>query len=514
MWPESKEAYENALRYKPDLVPALHGLASLLRGMNKTEEAISYFKKALQLDPNHNRAFAELACLYDLTCYWPGYTEREKKLHLLSKASIAKEQPPPIDALSMIYRDWPAQEILTLMGNFGRFSLEQLPTYQKQVNFTFTKTAKKRLRIGYLSSDFTNHPVAHLTNNLYAHHNREQFEVVGFYLGDDTSSVYYKHIAASCDKFISLFNAKDVEGAKKIYAENIDILIDLNGYTKGCRSYMLALKPAPIQAHYLGFLAPMAAPYIDYVIADEWVIPPTTAAIGYSEKPVYLPYYQVYDNKTEISDKPLQRKDYDLPEDKFVYCCFNNTYKIQPQIFAVWMKILAQAPNSVLWLLKTSDLVKHNLFEAAKAHGIDTARLIFAGYEERSLYLARYRLADLFLDTPFYNANTTGSDALWAGLPLLTYPTPNFAGRGASSALRALGVPELIASDLKNYQEIALHFYNNPEALAQIRAKMAAQRDTSQLFDMQNTIRHLEKGYQTMWEIYLRGETPRPIKTY
>lgn len=512
MFPDAQECFEKALKIQPNFPKAAAKLGVVLKIQNKIEEALKYLKLALELNPDCQESYVTLCGIYDSICYWEDYQERQTKLLNLNREHIKQKQPSPISVLTAIGYDWPAADLLICAQSHSNAVEKLITISNKKINFTFTPQQKSRLKIGYISSDFHNHPVAHLTYNLYAFHDRSQFEIFGFSLGASNDSSHFRtHIAASCDHFVDLFITDDLAAAKKIYDSGIDILVDLNGHTHGNRMKILAFRPAPIQAHYLGFLGSMGSNFHDYILADEIVLPPAIAATAYSEKPVYLPYYQIFNNEQSIADKPLQRKDYNLPENAFVYCCHNSAMKIRPQIFSVWMEILAKTPNSVLWLIGTTKVTQENLRREAQQRNIDPTRLIFVGYEERSLYIARYRLADLFLDTPFYNANTTGSDALWAGLPLITTPTENLAGRGATSALMALGVPELIFPTFETYRDKAIYFYENRHELQKIREKIAKNKQTHLLFDSKSTVQYIEKAYWQMWEIFRKGESPRAI---
>lgn len=510
---DAQQCYVNALKLKPKNSQTLLNLSHVLREFGKYAQAIYYLEFALKYDPQSAEIFCGLEGLYDQTCNWNNFEKRRAQLFALHHQTIQEKKKSPIGSLTAISLEWKPKDLLEHSQSYLPPILKQAQALKPQLNFNFSRTPKSRLKVGYISSDFHNHPVAYLTKNLYASHNRKQFEVYGFSLGaTQETSIYRQHIAATVDHFIDLSLLKDLEAAQKIYDCGIDILIDLNGFTFGARPTILALRPAPIQAHYLGLLGTTGAPYMDYIIADEIVIPPATAASAYSEKPIYLPSYQIFDDQQLISDAPLSRKDYGLPEDAFVYCCFNNTYKIRPEIFSIWMEILRETPNSVLWLFGSSELTQTNLHNEAQQRGINPERIIFTKYEDRSIYLARYKLADLFLDTPYYNANTTGSDALWVGIPLITCPTQNFAGRGATSALINLDLAELITPDLAAYRQLAIKFYKQRDELEKIRNKLAANKLTQPLFKSQQFMQYLEKAYWEIWETYQRGEDPKIVK--
>ncbi|HEY4124081.1 MAG TPA: tetratricopeptide repeat protein, partial [Rhizomicrobium sp.] len=308
------------------------------------------------------------------------------------------------------------------------------------------------------------------------------------------------------DRFIDVREKSDAEVALLIRQMEIDIVIDLKGYTKDHRAGIFAHRPAPIQASYLGYPGTMGAPYIDYIIADPVVIPDEHRSY-YTEKIAYLPdSYQCNDSPRQMADHRFTREEAGLPEIGFVFCCFNNNYKITPKIFALWMRLLAKVPGSVLWLLEDNPDSVRNLRREAETQGVAPDRLVFAPRLNGAEHLARHRLADLFLDTEPYGAHTTASDALWAGLPVLTALGPTFASRVAASLLHAVGVPELIADSLDAYEAMALRLADDPGALGAIKAKLAQNRDTCPLFDTVRFTHHLESAYLSMWQRWQRGE--------
>jgi predicted O-linked N-acetylglucosamine transferase (SPINDLY family) len=311
------------------------------------------------------------------------------------------------------------------------------------------------------------------------------------------------------ERFIDAQNQSDDEVATLLRELEVDIAVDLKGFTTDSRTGIFAYRPAPIQVNYLGYPGTMGAPYIDYIVADPVVIPPEHHPY-YTEKVVYLPEcYQVNDSKRAIAEAAPSRAAAGLPELGFVFCCFNNNYKITPALFDVWMRLLREVPGSVLWLLEANATAAENLRREAQARGIEPRRLVFAPRVKLAEHLARHRLADLFLDTLPYNAHTTASDALWTGLPVLTCQGQTFAGRVAASLLQAIGLPELITHSLPDYEALALKLATDPALLRQIKDKLAANRLTTSLFDTDRFRRHLEAAYTTMWEAYQRGEQPR-----
>ena len=366
-----------------------------------------------------------------------------------------------------------------------------------------------RTRLAYLSGDFRNHAVAQLTAGLFELHDRSRFEVTGVSFGADDGSELRARIERGFDRFIDARTRSDAEVAATLRDLGIDIAVDMSGYMNLARPGILALRPAPIQVNFLGYPGTLGAAFMDYIVADRFLVPEQDAEC-YSERPVYLPdTYFVNDSKRPIAEDTPSRAELALPQDAFVFCCFNLTAKITPEVFSIWMRLLAQIPGSVLWLLEDNAGARRNLEREAQARGVDAARLVFAPRMRTDRHLARQRRADLFLDTLPYNAHTTASDALWAGLPVLTCPGRTFAGRVAGSLLRAVGLPELIARDLAHYEALALELARDAARLAELRAKLERNRATAPLFDTDRFRRHIEAAYATMREIALRGESPR-----
>jgi predicted O-linked N-acetylglucosamine transferase (SPINDLY family) len=310
------------------------------------------------------------------------------------------------------------------------------------------------------------------------------------------------------DRFIDIRNMNDSTAATMISDLEIDIAVDLKGFTRGERAGILAYRPAPIQVNYLGYPGTMGADFIDYIIADSIVIPMEDDRY-YSERVVRLPdCYQVNDSKRLIADRTPTRAEVGLPEHAFVYCCFNGNFKITPTIFDVWMRILRRVDRSVLWLFQGSASAEQNLRREAELRGIEPERLVFAAKIPLDQHLARHRLADLFLDTLPYNAHTTASDALWAGLPVLTCIGRTFAGRVAASLLHSMNISELVTGNLEEYETRAVELGNDPARLRHLRERLAHNISVSPLFDTDRFRRNIEAAYATMWETYRRGEQP------
>jgi predicted O-linked N-acetylglucosamine transferase (SPINDLY family) len=370
---------------------------------------------------------------------------------------------------------------------------------------------QNRIRLGYYSADFYIHPVAFLIAELIETHNKEKFETIAFSFGPDIKDQMRNRLSNAFDKFIDVRNKTDNEIALLSRRLEIDIAIDLVGYTSKNRTGIFSYRVAPIQINYLGYPGTMGANYIDYIIADKTLIPAKSNKF-YSEKIIYLPNsYQANDRTRLISDKQFTKAALGLPENGFVFACFNNNYKILPSTFDLWCKILVKVEGSVLWLLDDNPIAKKNLIKEAVARGIDSTRVVFAERIELSEHLARHRQADLFLDTFPYNAHTTASDALWAGLPVLTLMGESFASRVAASLLTAIDLPELITSSQEHYEALAIELATNPAKLKEIKTKLESNRLTTPLFDTPRFTKHLEDAYTKMCKRYHADLPPEHI---
>jgi len=348
-----------------------------------------------------------------------------------------------------------------------------------------------------------------LTVELIELHDRSRFEILGISLGPDDQSDIRARLMRAFDQFYDVQGKNDREIATLLNDMQVDIAIERSGYTTDARPEILASRPAPIQASYIGFPGSLGADFIDYVIADPTTVPFDQQKF-YTEKIVHLPdCYLVSDSKRVIAECTPTRHEAELPTQGFVFCCFNNNYKINPPVFDIWMRLLRRVDGSVLWLLRDNIAAEGNLRREAAARGIDPARLVFAGRVTNQDHLARHRLADLFLDTLPYNAHTTASDALWTGLPLITCCGQSFAGRVAASLLKAVGLPELVTHSFEEYEALALRLATEPLLLYGFKDRLKQNRLTYPLFDTDRCRRHIEAAYITMWEIWQRGENPR-----
>lgn len=390
------------------------------------------------------------------------------------------------------------------------FCAERFPS-----NYTSHKKIHKQqggtIRIGYLCGEFGYQATSILMTNIWELHDQNQFEIIGFDNAWSDKSKYRERIESSFSNLINIHKIDDVEAAKIIEDQGIDILVNLNGYFGRERQQVFAMRPAPIQVNFLGFPGTIGADYIDYILADSTVIPEESRKF-YTEKVIYLPNcYQPNDSKRIASERHCTKSEFDLPEDQFIFCCFSNNYKISPFIFNLWMKILGSTPNSLIWLLQDSEMAAENLRKEAARAGINPSRLHFAQRLPLAEHLSRHKLADLFLDTLPYTAHTTASDALWMNLPLLTLTGTTFPGRVATSLLKNLNLPELITETAEDYVNTAIEFAQNRVKLLEIKNKLSSNLNTGSLFNAEQFTKNLEHAYRVIFERHQNGLPPDHI---
>jgi predicted O-linked N-acetylglucosamine transferase (SPINDLY family) len=373
-----------------------------------------------------------------------------------------------------------------------------------------TAANNERLNIGYFSADYREHALPSLVAGLFERHDRARFKLIGFAFGQDTGGRMRSRVSAAFDRFIDVHGKSDVEVIRMARDMEIDIAVDLTGFTTGCRPHVFAGRAAPVQINYLGYPGTMGAEYMDYIIGDPVVIP-EEARQHYTEKVIYLPCFQANDTQRQIADRVFTREELGLPPEGFVYCCFNNNYKFTPAVFDCWMRILGRVEDSVLFLYAANEPAVVNLKNEAAARGISPDRLVFGKALPHAEYLARYRAADLFLDTLPFNAGTTASDALWAGLPVLTCAGEAFAARMAASLLHAVGLPELVTHHLDDYENLAVELAQHPDKLPAIRQKLMQNRNTTILFDTPFFAKNLENALEAVYERSQAGLKPENI---
>lgn len=508
-WEDAISAYKFAIRIDPNIPTFFSNLGNVYGTAGRAQEAIDAFRGALALDPHSMKALTGLYQQRRAICDWSGLKGDEATILERLRGGVNLDRVAPFAVLSM-----PAASPTDQLRAASLWAAPFVPTTQTPLLSSrgqAAKRAQRPIRVGYLSADYFNHATAFLITELIEKHDRSRFEVIGYSYGPDDNSHIRKRLVNAFDRFVDLRAAAHAEAAQRIREDEIDILVDLKGYTRDARTEILAFRPAPLQVNYLGYPGTMGVDFVDYVIGDRTVTPLADQPY-YSEKIVQLPHsYQPNDTKRQIAERAPTRAECELPEQAFVFCCFNNSYKITPDVFDVWMRLLSAVPNSVLWLLEVNNSVKDNLRREAQSRGIDPGRLVFAPKLTVSDHLARHCHADLFLDTLPYNAHTTTSDALWAGLPVITCVGKTFAGRVAASLLNAVGLPELVTSSLDEYAALALQLATDPLALAEIKRKLWLHRSTTPLFDIDRYARDLERAYIHMMDVLEAGGSPEPI---
>jgi len=500
---EALASYDKALALKPDYADAYNNRGNALRELKRLDEALASYDKALSLKPDF--AFLSGMRLYTKMklCDWASLAENIAQL----TDAVSQSQPvtPPFSLLGLV--DSPKLHQLA-----SKVYAENKYPKQETLGAFNPRIPGRKIRVGYFSADFREHAVSFLIAELLEVHDRNQFEVFGFSFSNPASSPMSQRIKFGCDEFIDVRARSDREVAELSRQKRIDIAVDLGGYTKDSRPGIFAYGAAPIQVNYLGYISTLGTSYMDYIIADKIALPPETQS-DYTEKVVYLPHcYQVSDSKRKISDRQFTRQELGLPETSFVFCCFNNTYKILPATFDSWLRILKAVEDSVLWLLEDNPTAAKNLNKEAEVRGIDSHRLVFAKRISAEDYLARYKVADLFLDSLPYNAGTTANDALWMGLPVLTYMGKSFVSRMAGSLLNAIRIPELITYTQGAYEAKAIELATHPDKLQDIKNKLIQNRYTTPLFNGKLFAKHLEAAYEAMLERYQAGLPPDVIE--
>lgn len=534
---EALDAYARALAVKPDFADVLTRLGILLHCMRRPDEALAALRKAVCLAPRNTAALLNLAGIlkdYDLMaeaaetyrallsvgngpmavaqfeychlrrhlCDWQGLEDAERSAIDGLKAS--GERVPPFGALAMACG--PADHLTLARRWADGFKAAAPPASLSRPGLG--PSAKRRIRLGYLSSDFHDHATSSLVTELFERHDSSRFELFAYCFGQDDQSAMRRRLMAAFDRFTILKDHSHADAARAIAGDAPDVLIDLKGYTRGARPAILAQRPAPVQVNYLGYPGTMGAAFIDYIIADPFVAPMQHQRY-FDEKIVQLPdCYQPNDRQRRASPMPRTRKDFSLPDDGMVFCAFNSVYKITADVFSIWMRLLQRVPGGVLWLLDANPTAKANLRYEAALRDVDPDRLVFAPKLPIAEHLARYPFADIFLDNLPVNAHTTASEALWAGLPVVTCAGEIFVGRAAGSLLLACGLPDLVTGSLAEYEALALRLATDRALLAHFRSRLARDRSSARLFDIERYARNLEAAFVHMVRLHEAGRPP------
>ena len=527
------QSYDCSVSLQPDNATAHNNLGNALYGLRRHQDALKSYGRALSLDPDHpsalyNRGNALLLLgqgeqavrdLSRLAVVDPGYDYARgdllhAKMQICDWASFDEDTASIASAVREGKRScspFAYQAISNSPGDLWQcaktFASDKYPVSSKPLS-NGNRNTRQRIRIGYVSGEFREQATSYLAAGLFELHDKRRFELFAIDSGFSDASPLRRRMESAFDHFVDISGQSDEQAAQFICSSSIDILVNLNGYFGLERTGIFSSRPSPIQVNFLGFPGTMGSEYMDYIVADQFVIHENERQY-YSEQVVYLPEcYQVNDSKRLIAASTISRPEAGLPANSFVFCCFNNTYKFAPEMFDIWMTILRKVENSVLWLLRTDDTAMRNLRNEAKKRGVAIERLVFAPRVKVENHLARHRLADLFLDSLPYNAHTTASDALWSGLPVLTCAGSTFPGRVAASLLRNVGLADLVTHSLQDYVSLAVTLATSANLLVDLKAKLAKNRLTHPLFDTDRFRRHIESAYITMWERYQRGDAP------
>jgi protein O-GlcNAc transferase len=489
---EAYEAFNAAIIADPNLAQTYATRGSLLLKLKRYEQAAADFVSALRLDPESQFALGNVIHCRMMVCQWEDFQKSSSALH--KEVGAGKPVTPMFYLLSLSASE---EEISAYARSLANGQSFPAPTVWHRKH--------ERIRVAYLSADFHNHPTSFLTAGLYEQHDRDAFEIFGVSLSKPHSVPMVDRLQSTFDDFIDVHALSDTDAVTALRKLEVDIAVDLMGHTANSRMGIFARHCAPIKVSWLGYPGTLGTDYMDYILADRIVIPERDQ-VHYSERVVYLPdTFHVTDDRRPIV-KSRDRGECGLPEGTTVFCSFNNSYKINPTMFDVWMRVLGQVPDSILWLLESGPSAVGNLRAEASRRGVDPSRLMFSGRAEYEDYLANYTAADLFLDTLPFNGGATVSDALWAGLPVLACVGSTFVGRMAASLLTAAGLSELITPSLQEYEALAVSLGRDQGRLRQLRATLTDRRSRSALFDTHRFARHLESAYVTMWERHLRGE--------
>lgn len=491
----------NAIAYK---TTALKQISRMLETARLDENAEGALRLSLDIHPHQREPLQHWIWLRQGLCKWPvlePWAEVTRKLLMQGfyPLSLAAYADDPLFQLGTAHHHSKVDVGRPAVGVAGDWPVPE-------------SAGRRKLRIGYVSSDLRGHAVGYLTTEIYELHDRKKVEVFAYYCGIRPEDATKERIRATVDHWVEITDLDDHQAARRIIDDGIDILVDLNGYSKDGRTQLFALRPAPIIVNWLGYPGTMGSPYHHYIIADDYIIP-RDHEIYYSEKVLRLPCYQPNDRRRVIAAERPSRRDAGLPEDATVYCCFNGTQKITGVVFECWMTILSRVPDSVVWLLAASDETQQRLRQRAEQRGIAPERLVFAGRKANHEHLARFALADVLLDTWPYGAHTTASDALWMGVPVLTVSGRGFASRVCGSLVRAAGLGELVCDSFEQYVDRAVTLGQNRSTLRSYRNRLIANRDRCTLFDTPALVRKLETLYAEMWDDYRRGALPVPNLT-
>jgi predicted O-linked N-acetylglucosamine transferase (SPINDLY family) len=508
---EAEKVYRRGIDVAPDNAQNWKRLGDRLFEKKDLNGAIEATDRALDLKPDYVEALANLCHQLRQACDWLDLEQVDRKLDAQTADAIAAGRKCGEPPMLCLIRSPDPMRHLAIADATAKNLVQRVRTLSDEFPMEVRRRPRDRIRLGYVGATFHNHPDSHLCCGIFERHDRGRFDVNVYSFGPDDGSSFRRRIERGCDSFVDLRGAETADAARRIYQDEVDILIGVTGHTVGSRLNVCALRPAPVQIAYLDYPGTIGGGIFDYLIVDPVVAPDGHDAF-FTETLIRMPHcYQANDGGQEIGALP-SRADYRLPDGALVLASFVNNYKIDPALFDVWMRLLVDLPGAALWLLRSNDAAEANLRKEAAARGIDANRLIFDGKCAKPDHLARLALADLCLDTLLYNGHTTTSDALFAGVPVLTVEGTHFPGRVAASILHAIGAPELIAASLDEYQLLARRLATDDEMRLGIRSRIETNRHRWPLFDTDRYVRNLESGYEQAWQGFATGQTRRPIR--
>lgn len=509
---EALAEFRRATELDPKSVMAWCNAASVLAQSRQCADAIGCYRRALALDPDLPLALAGLLHELHHAADWPGMAKIAPRVDRQTAEALAADRAADESAFANVVRvDDPARN-LAIAEAACRQIERRMTGLQARIESRPATASDGRLKVGYVSADFGSHATMHLMRSLFRLHDRRAVEIVAYSTAPGDGSSYRRDAETTVDRFADLSGIEATAAGRRIMADGIDILVDLKGHTGGSRMDVFALRPAPVQVTWLGFPGSTGARFIDYALVDRVVAPPELGRF-FTEALCYLPHcYQVTDCEQPIAAEPLSRRATGLPEKAFVFASFNQGYKLDPTMFRVWAELLRSVPHAVLWLWRANEVLEQNIRREAAGLGLRREQLIFAETMPKPLHLRRLALADLALDTRLCNGHTTTSDALWAGLPVVALLGRHFASRVSASVLKAVGLPELVASSLEEYQAIALRYARDPMALRALKAKLTRNRRTEPLFDTPRFARNLERAYRAIWRRHAAGLPPAMLE--
>jgi len=508
---EAVSSFQRAIALRPDYRQAIYNLSLALNRSERVEQAIPYALRAVQLKPDYGEGLVLLVSMLQQTCDWPSLERYNQRLEALTVDQLNAGMRPAEPPFMSFTRSADPVRNYQVARSWSRWLTAQRGGPVRRFDFGGRRHKGGRIVVGYLSEQFRDAATAHLMADLFKHHDRNRFRIAAYSCGMDDGSYHRRAIEQGVDQFIDIRAFSDAAAAERIYHDGVDILVDLIGWMHGHRMGILALRPSPIQVNYLGFPGTTGADFMDYIIADPVVIPPDHRR-HYSEKVVYLPHcYQTTDPHPPTCDRVASRREFGLPEGKIVFCSFSTDYKIEPEMFGAWMRILTNVPQSVLWLLVRTSTAQTNLRREAQMHGVDPQRLVFAKPLNKAQHLNRLALADLALDTHIVNGHTTVSDALMAGLPVITLMGTHFASRVAGSILRAIDMEALVTHSLDDYVRLATRLGGTHGRLLELKQKLSRNKFQAPLFDTRRQARFIENAYEQMWLRFRQGLAPQEL---